>query len=192
MFLVGWSGFDLGYRREDGRVPLALIDDLEDKLQEIETQAIADKVEGVIRPGIAFLEISNAAYRRLHLTGDEEKNSSSPPSSPSTPSGSTTRRSRKTAGASSKASASSESQTASSAVSKEAGEDKLVSTGKRSFRKLIGDDSRHLVRLYRQQCSGGLDGMQWPDGGSLLDQPVKLVEAFSVIGHALKRFEKGK
>jgi hypothetical protein len=34
--------------------------------------------------------------------------------------------------------------------------------------------------------------MQWPDGGSLLDQPVKLVEAFSVIGHALKRFEKGK
>lgn len=117
MFLVGWSSFDLGYRREDGRVPLGLIDDLEDKLQGLEKKAIEDKVEGVLTPGIAFLELSNAAYRRLHLTGDEKKNSSSPPSSPPTRSGSTKRRSRKTAGASSKASASSESKTASSAAS---------------------------------------------------------------------------
>jgi hypothetical protein len=38
--------------------------------------------------------------------------------------------------------------------------------------------------------SGGMDGIRWPDGGALLDQPVKLIEAFGIVGEALKRFKK--
>jgi hypothetical protein len=34
--------------------------------------------------------------------------------------------------------------------------------------------------------------MEWPDGGSLLDQPVKLVRAAGVIVGALERYKKGK
>lgn len=112
MFLVGWSGLDLAYRREDGRVPLGLIDELEEKLQAIERQAKADQVEGVGRPGMAFIELCNAAQKRLRLTEDEEKKSSSPPSSPPGRSGSKRKSSRKTAAASSRASASSGSETA--------------------------------------------------------------------------------
>jgi hypothetical protein len=32
----------------------------------------------------------------------------------------------------------------------------------------------------------------WPDGGSLLDQPVKLVQAFDIIGDQYAIFEKGR
>jgi hypothetical protein len=106
MFVVGWSGLDLPYRREDGRMPLSLVDELEDKLKSIEQAALVDKVEGVTRPGVAFAELCNAAHSRLHLTEDEVKNSSSPPSTPPGRSGSKTKRSRRAA-SSSKASASS-------------------------------------------------------------------------------------
>jgi hypothetical protein len=41
-----------------------------------------------------------------------------------------------------------------------------------------------LVRLY-QQCDMGMSGIAWPDGGALLGQPLKLVQAFNVIGSAL-------
>lgn len=112
MFLVGWSRIDLPYRKEDGRTPLELLDELEKKLQAIEQQAIDDKVEGVARKGVAYLEIANACFKQLRITEDEEKNSSSPPPSPNDQSGSTKKRSPKTAAASSKASASSESVTA--------------------------------------------------------------------------------
>lgn len=46
-----------------------------------------------------------------------------------------------------------------------------------------------MVRLY-QQCDMGMSGIVWPDGGALLDQPVKLVEAFAVIGNALAEARK--
>ncbi|HYC81500.1 MAG TPA: hypothetical protein VEB65_06920 [Solirubrobacterales bacterium] len=107
MFLVGWTGLDLSYRRTDGRVPLDLIDELEDALQRLERQAVEDKVEGVGKPGTAFDELCSAAHSRLSLTREEEKNSSSPPSIPSGRNGSKTRPSRR-AGSSSKTSASSD------------------------------------------------------------------------------------
>jgi hypothetical protein len=64
-----------------------------------------------------------------------------------------------------------------------------VSTGHRSFRTYIAAEDRALVRTYRQ-CSGGLGGVTWPDGGSTLDQPVKLVEAFNVIAVTLDRYKR--
>lgn len=34
-----------------------------------------------------------------------------------------------------------------------------------------------------QDCLDGMGGVaSWPDGGALLDQPVKLVQAFRAIG----------
>ena len=62
-------------------------------------------------------------------------------------------------------------------------------TGKRTFLALIPAEDRALVRTYRR-CTGGLGGMTWPDGGSMLDQPVKLVEAFDVIGATLERYKR--
>lgn len=46
-----------------------------------------------------------------------------------------------------------------------------------------------LVRLCRQ-CEGGLGAPVWPDGGSLLDQPVKLVSAFGYIRGLTAFYEK--
>jgi len=46
-----------------------------------------------------------------------------------------------------------------------------------------------LVRLCRQ-CEGGLGAPVWPDGGSMLDQPVKLVQAFSYIRQLCAHYEK--
>lgn len=46
-----------------------------------------------------------------------------------------------------------------------------------------------LVRLCRQ-CEGGLGAPVWPDGGSLLDQPVKLVQAFGYIRTLCAFYEK--
>lgn len=37
-----------------------------------------------------------------------------------------------------------------------------------------------LVSLCRR-CEGGMGAPAWPDGRSLLDQPVKLVRAFDMI-----------
>jgi hypothetical protein len=107
MFLVGWTGVPLSYSREGGRVPLEKLDELEDWLEKQEKAALEANIEGVLQPGTAFLELCNAAYKRLHLDKDEEKNSSSPPPAPSARNGSKTKRSPKTAAARSKASASS-------------------------------------------------------------------------------------
>jgi hypothetical protein len=38
----------------------------------------------------------------------------------------------------------------------------------------------------------GMSGRIWPDGGALLDQPNKLVAAFSVIGSQLATLRKVK
>jgi len=42
------------------------------------------------------------------------------------------------------------------------------------------------VRVFHQ-CDMGMSGRVWPDGGSLLDQPCKLVQAFNVIGAAMAK-----
>lgn len=108
MFVSGWSGLDLAYSREEGRVPLELMDKVEEALFDAEQQAVADKIDGAGPPGLAWMQLCNACQTRLRLTRQEEKNSSPPPPAPPGRSGSRTKRSRKTAASSSKASASSE------------------------------------------------------------------------------------
>lgn len=54
---------------------------------------------------------------------------------------------------------------------------------------MISDDDLDLLRLFHQ-CDRGLSGMVWPDGGSLLDQPAVLVQAFNVISNELARLRK--
>jgi hypothetical protein len=110
MFVVGWTGLDAPYSREEGMVPLETLDVVEQKLFDAEKKAMEDKVVGVAVTGVAWLQLCNACQSRLRVTQDEEKNSSSPPPPPSDRSGSKTRRSRKAA-SSSKASASSEAPT---------------------------------------------------------------------------------
>lgn len=48
-----------------------------------------------------------------------------------------------------------------------------------------------LVRTYLQ-CDRGMSGVEWPDGGALLDQPNTLVTAFNIIGNALAEGRKKK
>ncbi|HEY0148659.1 MAG TPA: hypothetical protein VGB70_06605 [Allosphingosinicella sp.] len=68
MFLMGWRGIDLPYRRVDGRAPLELLDQLETKLEEIDAA------------GLAFAELTTAAYRRLRL--EEEQAAAEPTMKP--------------------------------------------------------------------------------------------------------------
>lgn len=42
------------------------------------------------------------------------------------------------------------------------------------------------------QCDRGMSGVVWPDGGALLDQPVRLIEAFNVVGAALEQYREKK
>lgn len=44
----------------------------------------------------------------------------------------------------------------------------------------MSNDLLDLIRFCRM-CQGGMGGPSWPDGGSILDQPVKLVAAFNMI-----------
>lgn len=48
-----------------------------------------------------------------------------------------------------------------------------------------------LIRAF-ELCDRGMAGREWPDGGSLLDQPCKLVEAFAVIGDAKHKVRQRK
>lgn len=48
-----------------------------------------------------------------------------------------------------------------------------------------------LIRLCRM-CEGGLGAASWPDGGSLLDQPVRLVAAFNMIRSLAPYYDKRK
>lgn len=77
--LVGWTGINLPYRRESGIAPLDLLEQLENELMELENAH--DTVEGLGRPGTAFLELCAEAGGRLFLTKEQEKNSQSPPQS---------------------------------------------------------------------------------------------------------------
>lgn len=38
-----------------------------------------------------------------------------------------------------------------------------------------------------QLCDQGMAGLHWPDGRALLDQPNRLIQAFSVIADSLHR-----
>lgn len=48
-----------------------------------------------------------------------------------------------------------------------------------------------MINLYRQ-CDQGMAGFRYPDGRALLDQPCVLLDAFKVIGSALRAAEKDK
>ena len=87
MFVAGWSGLETSFRMENGRIPLDLIDAVQEELDAIDDRAMADKVEGVV--GIAFMELGNHAMSLLNLGADTEKNSPSPSLPSGTPDGST-------------------------------------------------------------------------------------------------------
>lgn len=42
------------------------------------------------------------------------------------------------------------------------------------------------------RCDMGMAGRVWPDGRALLDQPHVLIQAFDVIGKALRDFAPSK
>jgi hypothetical protein len=46
-----------------------------------------------------------------------------------------------------------------------------------------------IVQTYRSS-QDGFGNVRWPDGGPLLDQPVKLTQAFALIGHEINRRTK--
>ena len=48
-----------------------------------------------------------------------------------------------------------------------------------------------LIRLCRM-CESGMGSPTWPDGGAILDQPVKLVQAFNFIRSLYGFYENNK
>lgn len=42
------------------------------------------------------------------------------------------------------------------------------------------------------RCDKGMSGRDWPDGRAYLDQPVILIDAFSVIARALHDFDPNR
>jgi len=103
MVLAGWSGIDLPFRMEEGRVPLAVIDQIEKALSKAEDAAIARNVS-IGAKGLAFQMLLARGLQELNLGGVEEKNSPSPSPAASSPNGSMTSTSSKTEGAGSTAS----------------------------------------------------------------------------------------
>jgi hypothetical protein len=89
LYLTGWKNFDLPFRLEGGRIPDELLFAVIDKLEAVESEAIAAQIEGV-HPGLSLIELTSNALSLMGLTGDAEKNSPSPSPSPDTLSGSTT------------------------------------------------------------------------------------------------------
>lgn len=82
LFLVGWKGLELPFRREAGVVSIELLDQLAVELVRIEQQAIADNIEGIDRPGTAFDLLAAHALTLLSLGGAEDAKSASPSPSP--------------------------------------------------------------------------------------------------------------
>lgn len=74
----GWSNLDVPFRLEAGYLKTSIVSDVAAALLKIEEQAIADKVEGIVLTGMAFMELWIACMDRTRLTGDEEKNSPAP------------------------------------------------------------------------------------------------------------------
>lgn len=73
MVLTGWSGIDVPFALEQGRVPMATIDRVETALAKIEQQARSRSI-AVGADGTAFAQIQSRALRELNLGEDEEKN----------------------------------------------------------------------------------------------------------------------
>jgi len=88
MFLAGWSNLPVHYRLEDGVVPMEVLDQVEDAMDAIETQAFADNVEGIVPGGLAFMQLALHALDLMGLGKAAEKNSSSPSPSSEDQSGS--------------------------------------------------------------------------------------------------------
>lgn len=72
LFVVGWSGVPVPFRlgdpfgRDLGRVPLAVVDDLEEALHSLQAQSSSDGGGATAAPrGLAFAELCNAAFARL-------------------------------------------------------------------------------------------------------------------------------
>lgn len=87
LYLIGLSNLDVPFRMDMGRVPMAVIDDIERKLKTVEVKAAADNVVGVT-PGVAFQELLAEALRSMNLMADEAQSFTSPSSPTSDPSGS--------------------------------------------------------------------------------------------------------
>ena len=56
-------------------------------------------------------------------------------------------------------------------------------------RKRLTDADWELLNIY-SQCDRGMSRMVYPDGGSMLDQPVLLLAAFSLIADARAQVRK--
>lgn len=82
--ILGWSGLDAKYAREEGITTLESLEGAAFALADIERKAIADKVDGIIGPGVAFIELITRAISTFSLNRGEEKNSESPSPSPET------------------------------------------------------------------------------------------------------------
>jgi hypothetical protein len=66
-----------------------------------------------------------------------------------------------------------------------------VGVFERNPRSRVTDDHWALLRL-RSQCDRGMAGLVYPDGKSVLDQPLLLLDAFAVIGAAEADLRKAK
>jgi len=84
VMLAGWSGIDVMCKREAGIVPLESIAELSESLSSIEEEN-GGIVDGIVSPGVAFMQLCSEAANRLTLNRSEEKNSASPSPSTSTP-----------------------------------------------------------------------------------------------------------
>lgn len=76
--VCGWKSFDVPYRMESGYMKPEDVRLIDRGLINLEKQAIEDKVDGIIGPGVAFIELWTACLNRTRLTEDEEKNSPAP------------------------------------------------------------------------------------------------------------------
>ncbi|BBD98049.1 hypothetical protein SAMIE_1015500 [Sphingobium amiense] len=76
VILSGWSGLCTPFRSHEGTIPLDTIDALDKDLAKLEQ-------DNDLSPGKAFVDLYVAATNRMFLSGDAEKNSSSPAPSPS-------------------------------------------------------------------------------------------------------------
>lgn len=87
--VCGWKSFELTYRMESGYMKTDDVRLLDKKLRTIEKAALADKVDGVLGEGMAFIELWTACLARTRLDEDEEKNSPAPSPASSSPTAST-------------------------------------------------------------------------------------------------------
>ena len=88
--VCGWKSFDVPYRMEAGYMKIEDVRLIDKELMRIEEAALADKVEGVLGKGVAFIELWTACLGRTRLEQDEEKNLPAPSPDSSSQTASTT------------------------------------------------------------------------------------------------------